>query len=160
MDSNVGAALDWSNELGGVILLKSLEDKDIRANFINDFDKNSGGKIFENYHKPQDKKKEFIKEIAELAKKYVVDISGNNSEIAGLTLGLWGACTITSKQIDIRRKEITPEVRKERFVNFLDPILGINSTFRLGMEVATNYCKLRGEKYSLEGVPSNSPVRQ
>lgn len=158
MDSNVAAALNWSVELGSMSMPKSLNNKNIRAKFIDSFDKNFGGKVFENYHQSQDKKGEFIRLIANFTKKYLNDIFGSDNEIGGLVLGLWGSCTITSKQIGIRRKEITPEVRKERFT-ILDPLLGKNQTFRMGMETAVSYCKLRNEKFSLEGIPPESPAR-
>jgi hypothetical protein len=78
-----------------------------------------------------------------------------------IALRLWAGCLSAAKTIafETRSGANTPEERARLFEG-IDQVAGGDELFRAGVEAAPLFKRIRGQPFSLEGVPANSPVRR
>lgn len=161
VDPNMDTALRWANELGSPPKLPcSLQDVNQRARLVNCIDRPliSGSLL----HKLSDAEKaQRLNTVARLSKEYISDVDDDDDRV-NITLRLWSGCLSAAKTIALQTRSgpNTPNIREFTFKEKIDPIAQKDSIYCAGVEAAPSFKKLRGEDYSFEGVPENSPVRR
>ena len=86
---------------------------------------------------------------------------GSELDRVSIALALWSGCIMAAKAIasETRSGENTAAGRAEQFAA-IDGLAAQDSLFRAGVEAAPAFKVRRAQPYSLDGVPSASPVRR
>ena len=100
-----------------------------------------------------------IREIVEKSKIYVPDVADPLVRL-NICLRLWAGCVSAAKTIalETRSGPNTPKRRAEIFMTRVDVLARDDPIYRAGVEAAPAFKKLRGQNFSLEGVPEGSAV--
>jgi hypothetical protein len=160
-DPNMDTAIQWANVIGPPPSLPaSILDVRERAKLVNCVDSPLIGGSFLHNLKPEESTQR-LNFVAELARSFVLDLN-NHDEIKNLTLRLWAGCMSAAKEIAASTMSglNTPERRRLIFSQMIDRLCENDRIYEAGVEAAPSLKNLRGEIYSLEGVPENSPVRR
>lgn len=108
-----------------------------------------------------DNKKEFLSRIVEWMKNILPELKLTEEELISLGLRLWIGCISAAKALSDKDMNgpIDAKYRAELF-SHIDAYAQEDPVFLAGVETAPKYKNLMDEPIFLEGVPSNSVVRQ
>ncbi|MDQ6668546.1 MAG: hypothetical protein M3Y53_10025, partial [Thermoproteota archaeon] len=113
-------------------------------------------------HKLKDEERiQRLNVIVELSRSFLPDVRSID-EIKNVILRLWAGCMSASKEIAPSTKSgpNTPARRTMIFSQQIDILCQTDPIYEAGVEAAPSFKRLRGEVYSFEGVPQNSPVKR
>jgi hypothetical protein len=161
VDPNMELAYQFASGLGRIPALpQSLTDSSQCAGVVNEIDRPFAGETFESGYETIRAVGESIAHIANAAPSCVPDLAGP-LEAVNILLRLWAGCLMAAKTIatETRSGPNTAALRQETFASVIDPRASADHVFRAGVQAAIPFKKLRGQSYSLDGVPKASPVR-
>jgi len=160
-DPNMDTAIEWANVLGPPPSLPaSLGSMERRAKLVDRVDSSLIAGSF--LHKLKDEERiQRLNVIVELSRSFLPDVR-RIDEIKNVILRLWAGCMSAAKEIAPSTKSgpNTPARRTMIFSQQIDILCQTDPIYEAGVEAAPSFKRLRGEVYSFEGVPQNSPVKR